>query len=455
MFGSAEVKNGTEALNEFLLDGNVRVMAEAPGVDLSADTAPTTQQLEQIWRMVQELGGEKRQFTLDISTADGRVAAGKEYSGRVDADRIVREIREYYQTGELAQESDLAKFRYQLAEQADRDAKRNDQQMASRTIADKAAALDTLSQFFGLTRGVKVSRTAIEGLASRWAKANGSKADRAKLARETEVLVDYLKADGADMEKANALAETLAGEILDGAVYRNSELWDEYPELHKLEYTVNRSGQAKAELVKAYGSWSEAVAEARRHGVTLRQAESVRDGNPAQQYESVINDNRAVDGTSDGAKALWKAAAQQAGVDGAMSMESTEWLNVLMNLHDAIKPATMSRFADDAEYEDAKIELAGRIIGDIMATPEMTDAQAIFEGIQRHNMDVARAAAGSKERAAEVAKELRGVQKSTAAGVWPQNAGKPAHCKPERRSTADDRTATAERKSGKAAGPEP
>ena len=412
VFGSAEVKNGTEALNEFLLDGNVRVMAEAPGVDLSADTAPTTQQLVQIWRMVQELGGEKRQFTLDISTADGRVAAGKEYSGRVDADRIVREIREYYQTGELAQESDLAKFRYQLAEQADRDAKRNDQQMASRTIADKAAALDTLSQFFGLTRGVKVSRTAIEGLASRWAKANGSKADRAKLARETEVLVDYLKADGADMEKANALAETLAGEILDGAVYRNSELWDEYPELHKLEYTVNRSGQAKAELVKAYGSWSEAVAEARRHGVTLRQAESVRDGNPAQQYESVINDNRAVDGTSDGAKALWKAAAQQAGVDGAMSMESTEWLNVLMNLHDAIKPATMSRFADDAEYEDAKIELAGRIIGDIMATPEMTDAQAIFEGIQRHNMDVARAAAGSKERAAEVAKELRGVQKA-------------------------------------------
>lgn len=279
-------------------------------------------------------------------------------------------------------------------------------------LRTKAAALDTLSQFFGLTRGVKVSRTAIEGLASRWAKANGSKADRAKLARETEVLVDYLKADGADMEKANALAETLAGEILDGAVYRNSELWDEYPELHKLEYTVNRSGQAKAELVKAYGSWSEAVAEARRHGVTLRQAESVRDGNPAQQYESVINDNRAVDGTSDGAKALWKAAAQQAGVDGAMSMESTEWLNVLMNLHDAIKPATMSRFADDAEYEDAKIELAGRIIGDIMATPEMTDAQAIFEGIQRHNMDVARAAAGSKERAAEVAKELRGVQKA-------------------------------------------
>ena len=412
VFGPAEVKTGTEALNEFLLDGNVRVMAEGPGIDLSADTEPTAQQMEQIRKMVDELSGERGQFILDISTADGRVAASKAYSGSVDADKVVREIREYYRTGELAQESELAKFRYQLAEQADRDAKRNEQQQASRVIAEKAAALDTLSQFFGLTRGVNVSRSAVDELAGRWLKANGSKADRAKLAQETEVLVNYLKADGADMNKAEALAETLAGEIQDGATYRNSELWDEYPELHKLEYTVNKSGQAKAELMKRYGSWSEAVAEARRHGVTLRQADGVRDGNPAEQYESIINDTRATGGVRDGARALWKAAAEKAGVAGALSMESTEWLDVLMNLHDDIKPKTMSRFADDAEYEDAKVELAGRIIGDIMQLPQLTDAEAIFEGIQRHNMEVAKAAAGDESRAAEVEKGLKGVQKA-------------------------------------------
>ena len=412
VFGPAETKSGTEALNEFLLDGNVRVMAEGPGIDLSADTEPTAQQLEQIRKMVDELSGERGQFILDISTADGRVAASKAYSGSVDADKVVREIREYYRTGELAQESELAKFRYQLAEQAERDAKRNEQQQASRVIAEKAAALDTLSQFFGLTRGVNVSRSAVDELAGRWLKANGSKADRAKLAQETEVLVNYLKADGADMNKAEALAETLAGEIQDGATYRNSELWDEYPELHKLEYTVNKTGQAKDELVKRYGSWSEAVAEARRHGVTLRQADGVRDGNPAEQYESIINDTRATGGVRDGARALWKAAAEKTGVAGALSMESTEWLDVLMNLHDDIKPKTMSRFADDAEYEDAKVELAGRIIGDIMQLPQLTDAEAIFEGIQRHNMEVARAAAGDESRAAEVEKGLKGVQKA-------------------------------------------
>ena len=411
VFGPAEVKTGTEALNEFLLDGNVRVMAEGPGIDLSADAEPTAQQLEQIRKMVDELSGERGQFILDISTADGRVAASKAYSGSVDADKVVREIRDYYRTGELAQESELARFRYQLAEQASQDAKRNEQQQASRVIAEKAAALDTLSQFFGLTKCVNVSRSAVDELAGRWLKANGSKADRAKLAQETEVLVNYMQADGADMNKAEALAETLAGEIQDGAMYRNSELWDEYPELHKLEYTVNKSGQAKAELVKRYGSWSEAVAEARRHGVTLRQAEGVRDGNPAEQYESLVNDDRAVGGVTDGAKALWKQAAEQAGVAGSLSFESTEWLDVLMNLHDSIKPEMRSRFADEAEYEDARVELAGRMIEDIMNVPEMTDAQAIFEGMQKQALQMAKAAAGDEARAAEVEKGMQGVQK--------------------------------------------
>lgn len=67
---------------------------------------------------------------------------------------------ELYKAGDDAERTKLLNevpnVRFQLAEQADRDAKRNDQQMASRTIADKAAALDTLSQFFGLMQGSAV-----------------------------------------------------------------------------------------------------------------------------------------------------------------------------------------------------------------------------------------------------------------------------------------------------------
>lgn len=411
-FGPAEVSNGTEALNEFLADGNVRVMAEAPGVDIAAKTSPTEQQLRQIRAMVEQLGSEKRRFTLDISTTDGRVAASKEYSGKVDADKVVREIREYYKTGELPAESELARFRYQRAEQADREAKDNQQRQASRVLAEKAAAFDTLNQFFGLTKNTRLSDAALESLAIRWTKINGSRADRAKLAKETRALVEYLRSEGADMAKAQGLAETLAGEVLDEATYRNTELWNEYPDLHDLTYTVDKNGKAKAELVKRYGSWTEAVAEARRHGVKLRQAEGHRDGNPVEQYEAIVNDTQAVGGVKESAAALFRSAAQEAGVAGAASMESTEWLDVLMNVHDTIKPKMMSRFADAAEYEDAKVELAGRMIGDIMSHPEMTDAEAVFEGILKHNREVAAMAAGSEERAAEVTKGLKSVQQA-------------------------------------------
>ena len=302
--------------------------------------------------------------------------------------------------------------RFQLAEQADRDAKQNQQRQASRVLAEKAAAFDTLNQFFGLTKNTRLSDAALESLAIRWTKTNGSRADRTKLANETRALVEYLRSEGADMAKAQGLAETLAGEVLDEATYRNTELWDEYPDLHDLTYTVDKNGKAKAELVKRYGSWTEAVAEARRHGVKLRQAEGYRDGNPAEQYEAIVNDTRAVGGVKESAAALFRSAAQEAGVAGAAVMESTEWLDVLMNVHDTIKPKMMSRFADAAEYEDAKVELAGRMIGDIMSHPEMTDAEAVFEGILKHNREVAAMAAGSEERAAEVTKGLKSVQQA-------------------------------------------
>ena len=413
VFGPAEVSEGTDALNKFLADGNVRVMAEAPGVDLAADKAPTAAQLEQIREMVGSLGSEQRKFTLDISTTDGRVAASKEYSGRIDADRVVREIRDYYKTGELPAESSLARFRYQLAakaEQAERDARKNTQRQASRAIADNSAAMETLAQMMGVTHGVRISQDSIDGLAVRWTKANGSRADRTKIAGETRALVEYMTADGASMSKASALSETIADEILSGATYRNTELWDEYPEYHDLSYTVNKDGPAKAELVKRYGTWSEAVAEARRHGVKLRQAEGVRDGNPAEVYEAIVNDTRAMGGTKQGAAELFRGAAKAAGVDGAASMESTEWLDVLMNVHDAIKPRMMSRFADAAEYEDAKVELADRMLGDILSVPEMTDAQAIFDGFQRWQRQAVAAAVG-EENAEQALKDLRKVQK--------------------------------------------
>ena len=322
-----------------------------------------------------------------------------------------------YKAGDDAQRTkvlnQVPNVRFQMAEQADRDAKRNRQRQASRTIADNSAAIKTLTEMMGLTRGVRVSDDSILGVAERLVKASGAKgkADTERVAREMRTLIEYMKTEGTDMNKAQGLAETIAGEILDEATYRNTELWQQYPEYHELSYTVDKNGKAKAELVRQYGSWSEAVAEARKHGVKLRQEEGHRDGNPAEEYEAIVNDTRSMGGTKQGAAELFRGAAKAAGVDGAASMESTEWLDVLMNVHDTIKPKMMSRFADVAEYEDAKVELAGRMIGDLLHVNEMNDAQAIFDSFQQWQRRAAAAAAGDETSAAKAVKDLRAVQK--------------------------------------------
>lgn len=322
-----------------------------------------------------------------------------------------------YKAGDDAQRTKVLNqvpdVRFQMAEQADRDAKRNRQRQASRTIADNSAAIKTLTEMMGLTRGVRVSDDSILGVAERLVKASGAKgkADTERVAREMRTLIEYMKTEGADMNKAQGLAETIAGEILDEATYRNTELWQQYPEYHELSYTVDKNGKAKAELVRQYGSWSEAVAEARKHGVKLRQEEGHRDGNPAEEYEAIVNDTRSMGGTKQGAAELFRGAAKAAGVDGAASMESAEWLDVLMNVHDTIKPKMMSRFADVAEYEDAKVELAGRMIGDLLNVNEMSDAQAIFDSFQQWQRRAAAAAAGDETSAAKAVKDLRAVQK--------------------------------------------
>ena len=367
---------------------------------------------------------------LSRQTAGGAFARGNVLSGTLDMEasgKSPKQLAESLSRNDAVKAAYLAdkgetvqvvtkqvpNVRFQMAEQADRDAKRNRQRQASRTIADNSAAIKTLTEMMGLTRGVRVSDDSILGVAERLVKASGAKgkADTERVAREMRTLIEYMKTEGADMNKAQGLAETIAGEILDEATYRNTELWQQYPEYHELSYTVDKNGKAKAELVRQYGSWSEAVAEARKHGVKLRQEEGHRDGNPAEEYEAIVNDTRSMGGTKQGAAELFRGAAKAAGVDGAASMESTEWLDVLMNVHDTIKPKMMSRFADVAEYEDAKVELAGRMIGDLLNVNEMNDAQAIFDSFQQWQRRAAAAAAGDETSAAKAVKDLRAVQK--------------------------------------------
>ena len=109
-----EATQGTDALNRFLSDGNIRVMAESPGIDIAAGVEPTKEQYAALRRFINSHGTKDGQFFVDFSGEDGRRVGNYAYEGRVISDRVINDIKYFYETGETREESSVSKFLYSL-----------------------------------------------------------------------------------------------------------------------------------------------------------------------------------------------------------------------------------------------------------------------------------------------------------------------------------------------------
>ena len=119
-----EATQGTAALNRFLNDGNIRIMAESPGIDLSSGVEPTNEQYAAIKRFVNSNGVKDGQFFVDFSDADGHSAGNYSYEGKVNADRVVNDIKYFFQNGKVREASSIAGFLYS-SQETDLDSKAN------------------------------------------------------------------------------------------------------------------------------------------------------------------------------------------------------------------------------------------------------------------------------------------------------------------------------------------
>lgn len=101
--------NGSAAMNRFMNQGNVRIMAESPGIDISNATPLTKEQYATIRRFVNEVRSDEY-FNLDFSDERGNNIGSIEYEGRFTADRVLNDIRHFFDTGEVRQPSGLSAF---------------------------------------------------------------------------------------------------------------------------------------------------------------------------------------------------------------------------------------------------------------------------------------------------------------------------------------------------------
>lgn len=109
-----ENTKGTDALVRFMNDGNIRIMAETPGLDISALTEPSKEQYTTIRRFANEFS-DGGYFAVDLSDENGKTVGTLEYEGNINPTRIANDIKHFYETGEVREQSGLDRFRYSLA----------------------------------------------------------------------------------------------------------------------------------------------------------------------------------------------------------------------------------------------------------------------------------------------------------------------------------------------------
>lgn len=134
-----EKTQGTDALVRFMNDGNIRIMAETPGLDIFAKLEPSKEQYATIRRFVNEYA-DGGYFAIDLSDESGNSVGTLQYEGNINPTRIVNDIKHFYETGEVREQS-LDRFRWSLTEANDRYMKAvndGDEKTAQRLV-DEAA----------------------------------------------------------------------------------------------------------------------------------------------------------------------------------------------------------------------------------------------------------------------------------------------------------------------------
>lgn len=102
---------GTAAMTRFMNDGNIRIMAETPGVDISSKIAPTKEQYSTIRSFIYD-SANREYFSIDFSDENGRVVGSLQYENRINPTRIINDIKHYYETGEIREQSNVDKYRF-------------------------------------------------------------------------------------------------------------------------------------------------------------------------------------------------------------------------------------------------------------------------------------------------------------------------------------------------------
>lgn len=279
VFGPAELgPDATQAsyLNTFIREGNVRIMPEGPGVDISAEVKPTAAQYERIAEMADTLGVQNRKFSVDLSDADGKQIATRQYEGRVRGSNVVNDIKAFYRDGSMTERSELEQFRYSrksAAEQVVSEA--TEKESLKKQLTEKEAENRELARKFTKAResadywrqetqlsgGHLMDKKAVQKTASAFVDKYGSRYGKSQLAGELERAFSKISRDGASAEEALETLTNIARGVLKESTVKDTTARDYYAPvrewLKNTTFEIRKNSPEYQDLMNEYGDGSD------------------------------------------------------------------------------------------------------------------------------------------------------------------------------------------------------
>ena len=129
---------GSKAMFKFMNEGNIRIMPESPGLDISSNVKPSTEQYATIRKFVREYANQEY-FNIDITDTDGHTIGNYEYEGKISAERVVNDIKYFFENGTTREQSSISQFLYSEKDSDYLNAVENgDMETASRMVEEAA-----------------------------------------------------------------------------------------------------------------------------------------------------------------------------------------------------------------------------------------------------------------------------------------------------------------------------
>lgn len=242
--------SGTEAMIEYMNQGNIRIMPESNGINLSV--LPTASQFEALDDYISRARGE---VILDIDDNNGNTLHSVEYPKGTRASKVINDIKKYFADGTAPYVSSIAQFRYSLKNTSSIDEQNKKLMQENKALREYKRELEWR---LGINRK-ELDERAIRRLSKKVLKEYSSKYNAETLTQNLKNIFEALANmdDGITYDEVIARTAEVAKAVLEESAVLNTDMSEQYSALR--EYAkgtkIKLSEQQKKEIAYYYGSY--------------------------------------------------------------------------------------------------------------------------------------------------------------------------------------------------------